>query len=361
MVYRSTAEHEESLVISTRVVIACSLIAAAAPVHAQSTAAQAEVLFREGRNLMAAGKIAEACVALEQSQKLQPAVTTLLNLAGCREKLGQLATAWGLFLDAERQSRSAGDRETEQLHKVARERAARLEPRVSKLTLNVPDGSRIVGLEVLRDQESIPVVMWNRALPIDGGTYTITARAPGANEWSTHVTLGSEADTKTVDIPDLRSLERAVGLQRAAPADTAEPPGPPKTGAAPPVAAGPSGPAKQPPDATRQRRLGLPIAVGAGAVALLGGALGLSLWGDSTYADAKAELTDQARRHSLYDSANHKRLAAQGLAVAGIGCAGVAVWLYLRQRGTPAEPEAAHAARLMLAPTVSGIGIAGWF
>ena len=93
---------------------------------------------------------------------------------------------------------------------------------------------------------------------------------------------------------------------------------------------------------------------------LLGGALGVSLWGDSTYDAAKAEMTDQARRDSLYDSANRKRYAAQEFAVAGVGCAGVAVWLYLRQRGARAEATA-RTARLMLAPTTSGIGVAGQF
>lgn len=63
----------------------------------QPTGAQAEVLFRQGRDLLAAGKVAEACSSFEESQKLEPAVTTLLDLAGCREKQGQLAIAWGLF------------------------------------------------------------------------------------------------------------------------------------------------------------------------------------------------------------------------------------------------------------------------
>src|SRR3954466_12769231 len=86
---------------------------------AQPAGAQAEVLFRQGRDLLTAGKVAEACSAFEESEKLQPAVTTRLNLAGCREKLGELATAWGMFLDAARDTRSATDAASQQLHDVA--------------------------------------------------------------------------------------------------------------------------------------------------------------------------------------------------------------------------------------------------
>jgi hypothetical protein len=53
------------------------------------------------------------------------------------------------------------------------------------------------------------------------------------------------------------------------------------------------------PKTTRRRGSLVPVAVGAGAVVLLGGALGFSLWGDSTYDEAKAEMTDQARREAM--------------------------------------------------------------
>jgi hypothetical protein len=164
---------------------------------AQSAGAQAEVLFRQARDLLAAGKVAEACSAFEESQKLEPAVTTLLNLAGCRERLGQLATAWGLFLDVVRQTRSTGDAASQQLHDVAQARAQKLEPRVSRLTINVPQKTQVDGLEITRDRDRVDAGLWNRALPIDGGTYTVTARAPGANLWSTQVTVAAESDTKT--------------------------------------------------------------------------------------------------------------------------------------------------------------------
>src|SRR5262245_62114718 len=110
-------------------------LASSRAARAQSAGSQAQGLFDGGRALMAAGKVAEACALFEQSQKLEPATTTLLNLASCREKNGELATAWGLFLDAERATRSATDAPTRRLHGVAKDRAAKLEPRVSRLTI----------------------------------------------------------------------------------------------------------------------------------------------------------------------------------------------------------------------------------
>jgi len=46
---------------------------------AQSAGAQAEVMFREARVLLEAGKVAEACAAFESSQKLKPATSTLIT------------------------------------------------------------------------------------------------------------------------------------------------------------------------------------------------------------------------------------------------------------------------------------------
>ena len=46
---------------------------------AQSAGAQAEVMFREARVLLEAGKVAETCAAFESSQKLEPATSTLIT------------------------------------------------------------------------------------------------------------------------------------------------------------------------------------------------------------------------------------------------------------------------------------------
>src|SRR5262245_36427412 len=180
------------------------LVLAARTADAQPSGAQAETLFRQGKELMAKGKIAEACAAFDASQKLDPTISTLLNQAACREKNEQYATAWGLFLEAERQTRTATDAPTQQLHQVAANKASKLESRLSTLTINVPSENRIGGLQVLRGGEPVDPGAWNKALPVDGGTYRVSATAPGNTEWSTTVTVAAERDVKAIDIPKLK-------------------------------------------------------------------------------------------------------------------------------------------------------------
>jgi hypothetical protein len=305
------------------------LAASAGAAHAQPSGAQAETLFRQGKDLMAKGKIAEACAAFDASQKLDPVITTLLNQAACREKNGQLATAWGEFLEAERQSRAATDDATRQLHQVAASHAAKLEPRLSTLAITVPAQSRVPGLQVLRAGEPVDPGAWNKALPVDGGTYQITASAPGNADWSATITIGNERDPKTIEIPRLKAA--ALG---------------PLHDSAPSVADHPA-PAEHP-----RSRL-VPYALGGAAIALGGGALGFELWGRSTYSQSKAEASND-QQTSLWHSANTRRYIAEGFGAASLACAGAAVWLYLRS-GDEAPP-AAHAASIHVAPMIARDG-----
>lgn len=305
------------------VVVALGVIAAThAPAGAQSSTAQAETLFRQGKDLLAHGHIAEACAAFDASQKLDPTLATLLNQASCREKNGQLATAWGLFLEAERQSRSATTDNMRQLHGVATSHATKLEPRLSTLTVTVSPENRVGGLEILRNDEPIDPGAWNKPLPVDGGTYKITARAPANTDWSTTVTVGIEHDAKTIEIPKLKAA--ALSARPATPGHA--------TGA---------------PDHPRSRLI--PVVLGATALGLFGGAIGFEVSARSTY-DRSTHEADDARQDSLWRSANHKRYAAEGLAVAGVACVGVAVWLYLRSGEPEAPPAATRTSRLLLEP-----------
>jgi hypothetical protein len=186
------------------------------------------VLFRNGKRLLKQGKVAEACASFDASQKLDPTVSTLLNQANCRERNNQLATAWGLFLDAERDTRSAADDAGRVLHQVAVDHAEKLEPRLSTLEIRVSAEARPAGLEIRRDNEVVDPAAWNQQLPVDGGTYKITARAKGVPDWSMTVTVGVEKDAKVIEIPKPATAATATA--------TATPHAPAVKTAAPPVA-----------------------------------------------------------------------------------------------------------------------------
>jgi hypothetical protein len=330
-----------------RVLLVVALAASSSPVFAQSAGAQAEVLFDDGRKLLADGKTAEACMSFEESQKLEPATTTLIALATCREKNGQLATAWGLFLDAERQTRAAVDTNNQQLNDIAQDRATKLAPRVSKLTIAVGDASRINGLTITRDNDSVDSPLWNKALPIDGGTYTVTARAPGATPWSATVTLAVEGENTTVDVPRL-----TTGAQsNAEPPVTTTANTPPTPTLATKTTSTPTATAGTEPRA--QRSLVLPLSFAGGALVLGGVGLAFELSAESAYSDAKAA-TENKPRDSDYSSANSERHLAQGFGVGGVLCAGAAVWLYLR--GRHAEDN-----RTSVIATPGGITVLGKF
>src|SRR5262245_38471557 len=116
-------------------------LAAAPGARAESVpdaTAPAEALFQEGRSLLIAGKVDEACPKPEESQRLDPAAGTLLALALCHERQGKLAKAWAEFVDIEGRSRRDGRADREQM---ARQRAEALRPRLSTLTLRLPPGA----------------------------------------------------------------------------------------------------------------------------------------------------------------------------------------------------------------------------
>src|SRR5438445_6331746 len=108
----------------------CSSILLAAIVTASATArgssgqdiATAQALFDEAKRLMKAGKYAEACPKLTESQRLDPAAGTMVALALCHESEGKTASAWAEFgevlSDARRDKRADREQAAQQHLKV---------------------------------------------------------------------------------------------------------------------------------------------------------------------------------------------------------------------------------------------------
>jgi tetratricopeptide (TPR) repeat protein len=181
----------------------------------------AQALFEQARTLMAKGRAAEACPKLEESQRLDPAIGTMLNLARCYEQAGRLASAWNGYLEAAAAAKSAHNapREAE-----ARQRAEALRPKLSNLVIVVsPEARAIPGLQVKRDGQDVGSPQWGLPIPSDAGEHTLNASATGYADWQSVIVVKGDASTVSITVPALTAIPV-----------TAPPPAPPPVLAAPP-------------------------------------------------------------------------------------------------------------------------------
>jgi hypothetical protein len=179
---------------------------------AQSNAAMAEQLFREGQQLLEQGRTHEACDKLGASQRLDPALGTLMNLAYCHELEGKTASAWSEYADAAAQAARAAERPREQF---AREHAAALEPKLSRVRIDLPRG--VGGVEIRLDGAPLPAALAGAEVPVDPGDHTVDASAAGKKPWRASLRIDPGAGVTVARV----TLEDA-----GTPAGTAESPAP---------------------------------------------------------------------------------------------------------------------------------------
>jgi hypothetical protein len=155
---------------------------------AQSAAdkAAAEVLFEEGKALMQNKQYAVACPKLLESNRLDAGLGTVLWLADCYEKNGQTASAWAEF----REAADIAARAHDPRERVARERADRLQPTLSKLTILAGGTAATPATPawvVTRDADEVGKGQWGVAVPVDPGPHTVTVTAPHKRTWEKSV------------------------------------------------------------------------------------------------------------------------------------------------------------------------------
>jgi hypothetical protein len=181
----------------------CCVAALAGPAGAQTDSAAARALFSEGRQLMSAEKYAEACPKLEESLRLDPGMGTQFNLAHCWEKLGRSASAWAMFLDVAAAARAGNQQQREA---AAKERAAALDSKLSRLRILVPEP--VPDARVFRDDQEVGRAAWGTAMPVDPGNHVIRMTAPGKRAWSQDVKVPSTSRTFSVSVPALEDLPK---------------------------------------------------------------------------------------------------------------------------------------------------------
>jgi hypothetical protein len=168
----------------------------------------AEELFEKGREALRRGDYATGCPLFVESQRLEPSVGTLMNIADCDEHDGALAKAWEHWHETIDAMVHAGDERVG----IARARAEALDRRVPRLTLHL--SGDVHGAEVTRDDVSVGAASLDIPLPVDPGVHHVAVRAPGHENVTRDVDI-HEGETLTVSLtPGPESAPPPVATNR---------------------------------------------------------------------------------------------------------------------------------------------------
>lgn len=160
--------------------------------------AAADALFLEAKQLVAGGRVADACPRFEASMAVMPQLGVQLNLADCYERVGRTASAWVAFGQAAALARRAADPR----ERFARQRQDALVPRLYRLRITVSDRPPD-GLTVTRDGVRVEPSAYGADVPVDPGSHAVEAAAPGRTSWSTHVVASADDPQVAIAVPAL--------------------------------------------------------------------------------------------------------------------------------------------------------------
>jgi hypothetical protein len=150
---------------------------------ARAGSADAEAAFREGRKALQAGDLASACAHFEESERLEPAPGTLLNLADCEERSGKLAHAKEHFGVA-----ASGFPRGDVRRGIAMQHVAAIDKRLAHLTLRLAP-SAPAGTVVRDGEDVVERGELGTARTVDPGAHVVVVTAPGHADRSYDVTL----------------------------------------------------------------------------------------------------------------------------------------------------------------------------
>jgi hypothetical protein len=276
----------------------------------RSSAAQA--LFEEGRALLQAERWDEACPKLAESQRIEPAAGTLLNLAFCYERAGKPATAWLRYNDALVLAVRNGQRERQE---IARARIDALEPKLSTLVLVATEHPE--GLWIALDGVRLGAEALDTAVPVDPGTHELKVGAPGKRTATVAVSVEGEATRVEVSLPALEADPAALAAPHR-PMDA---------------------PAARTGTDLRDVLQGAALGVGVSGL-LVGGLFGLrakSEWDDR---NEHCKSGCDARAVAYGESAQTSALVSTIATSVGLGALAAGLYLLLTEQATDEEPKA---------------------
>jgi hypothetical protein len=325
---------------------------------AQAGAAEkttAEALFDEGVKLMKSGNFQEACPKLENSQRVDPAVGTLLYLGECYEKLGRSASAWATFREAQSAAESSGQAKRAQ---TAKQRVEKVEKDLAYLIIDAaPETKALPGLRITRGGIDAGTSIIGAPVPVDPGEVTIEVSAPGHQNYVVKVTV-SPKSRQSMTIPTLAVKEEPK------PPPVAEPP----PVAPAPLAPAPLAPAPPPPAAEESSTSALAIVglvvAGAGVVgAGVGTFYGLRAMSEDKKADEGSCGVNVCQEKVDFDHAEKAVSSAKIANIAigvggGLFVAGGLMFLFAPS-SDPKKESASVRVAPRLGPGFAGIGVEG--
>ena len=358
---------------SLAIVVLSAIMLLVAPLHAQQPVNAAQQAFEEGLALMKDGQYAAACEKLEVSQRIEAGMGTQFRLAECYEKQGRLASAWKNFRAVAAQARAEGmpDREG-----FALKWADALEPRLSKLAIQVPaEVAALPGLAVTHNGAAVASADWG-GFAIDKGSHRLVATATGKLDWSVELDINNEGQTFTVKVPMLQD-EKSAAAAPVVPATPESPaPAPPASPAATPASAPEATNASKqaappPPDAADDTGSGLLIgglAVAGVGVAGIAAGIGIGAAAKGEYDESETHCVDNMCTQEGLDIRDSARATGTiGTVVFAVGCAAVVggglMWLLAPSNDDASGEEAEATLRYHIAPTAGGAyaGVSGHF
>ncbi len=314
----------------------CALATAllgAAPAGAQDEedpVKQARMMFHQGLELEQAGNWAGALRMFRDVSQVKMTPQVRFHIALCEENLGKLVAALGGYELALAEADSVG----ESFRVEVEEKIAAVRGRIPKLIIERGDGAEAAQVEldgVLLGSSSIGV-----DVPVDPGPHVVTATAPGFEDFSTTIDLAEEA-TQTVTLT-LAKTEVA------------------------PVEEEPVEEEPEPPPPEQQFPI-VPVSLIGGGGVLLVGSGAMLLMRSAALNDfrslcpgdlcpPRSQLSDEDQDEIEKSRA---RVATYGalspvLAVAGVGAAGVGVFLLVRESKADREEADASSSRVMVTP-----------
>lgn len=155
--------------------ISVALAASAEAAPSPTDVAVAQRAFDDARELFRTEHFEQACEKFSLSQRLDPKLGTLLNLAICHEKIGRYALATTEFHDA--RSLAAAENKPDRVD-FADKRIAAIAPRLATLRIHV-DPKNQAKLQVAIDGGAVGEAALESEIPVDAGTHHVTASATG--------------------------------------------------------------------------------------------------------------------------------------------------------------------------------------